>query len=196
MVSSCAQARRFQMREQHHIIRLQFAQRCEGVPRCPAKSECLGPSGPHSPLIADHLAEQKCACRVFQGTVGDFDGVLYPETKPKMPRHHEPHGPEVKHRRREVALAGVAGLAFLLDPGDDGAAVKFGDVKTGISTTCASNLTCSGWFVDFLPKKNARLQPLAEDPVKEPMKAIPLRYLALAILMFIASITTFVLASA
>ena len=82
--------------------------------------------------IVDHLAEQKNALAgVFlQGTVGDFDGVLYPETKPKMPRHHEPNGPEVKHRRREVALAGVADLAFLLDPGDDGAAVKFGDVKT------------------------------------------------------------------
>ena len=47
-----------------------------------------------------------------------------------------------------------------------------------------------------MPKKPLGCNLVAEDPVKEPMKAIPLRYLALAILMFIASITTFVLASA
>ena len=51
-------------------------------------------------------------------------------------------------------------------------------------------------MLDFVSKKPLRCNLIPAVPVKERMKAIPLRYLALAILMFIASITTFVLASA
>ena len=51
-------------------------------------------------------------------------------------------------------------------------------------------------MLELVPKKPFRCNLIPEAPVKGRMKAIPLRYLALAILMFIASITTFVLASA
>ena len=85
----------------------------------------------------------------------------------------------------------VAGLAFLLDPGDDGAGKIRGRQNCAYRTTCASNLTPGGWFVDFCRAARS-VATLSRRPRKGPMKAIPLRYLALAILMFIASITTFV----
>ena len=64
-------------------------------------------------------------------------------------------------------------------------------------TIDGANLTLqAAGLLDFVPKKPFGCNLVTEVPVKGRMKAIPLRYLALAILMFIASITTFVLASA
>ena len=87
-------------RDQHHIVRPQFAQRREGIALgVLQKSNALGRQVCIYLRIVNHLAKQKDALSgvLLQGAVGDFNRVFDPETKPKMPRHHEPNGAEVKH---------------------------------------------------------------------------------------------------
>ena len=82
--------------------------------------------------VVDHLAQQKhVPPRVFVNRlVADLNRVLHAKAKPKVTRQLNDHGPEVEDRRRKILLPCVLRFAFGLHPRDDGAPVKFGNVKT------------------------------------------------------------------
>src|SRR6185295_8476126 len=81
--------------------------------------------------VVDHLAEKEDAPVGvgLQRTVGDLDRVLDAEAEAEMPREDEAHGPEVEHRRHEIALARVLQLTRALDTRDHRALVEDGYVE-------------------------------------------------------------------
>ena len=81
--------------------------------------------------VVNHLTEQEnpLARVLIHGLVADLDGVFHPKTEPKMTRQTDAHCTKVQLGRREVLFPGIQGFAFGLHPGNDGAAVKIGDVE-------------------------------------------------------------------